>query len=90
MIVEFERTGGVSGVKLGTSVDTNDLPNDEASHLIKMINKLKPQRLEHGKPDRYVYKIKIINGESISTIPLTETPEHSELLEYLSNKAKDA
>lgn len=68
--ITFERTGGIVGNDLHLDLDLNTLPDDEAQHLMKLIDESDfyniPERTaEQFTTDEYKYTI-VVNGEQSS------------------------
>ncbi len=96
MQIDFIRTGGITGVRLTTSVDTTQLPPDQAVTLHKLIDDAGffnlPDNLAPPKPmpDRFEYRLTITSAEQTKSIvaydgavPDTLRP----LLNYLTTMA---
>ena len=67
--ITFERTGGLVGNDLHLDLDLESLSEDEAQHLMKLIDEADfyniPERTaEQFTPDEYKYKI-AVNGEQV-------------------------
>lgn len=78
MRIFFERTGGFAGVHLKTTIDTADLPPDEARKLCQMVKEVDffnlPEKTTSPspKPDRFQYKLKVQENKQQHTITVSE------------------
>jgi hypothetical protein len=95
--VHFERTGGFAGIRLATSVDTADLPADEARALEEKIQAARffeqPGQIRSAgnQPDQFLYKITVEQGGKSHTVEVGESsmPEALRpLVEHLGNLAR--
>jgi hypothetical protein len=95
--VHFERTGGFAGIRLATSVDTADLPEEEARALEEKIQAARffeqpgQMRSAGNEPDRFQYKITVEQAGKSHTVEVGETsmPEDLQpLVEHLGNLAR--
>ncbi len=64
MRIDFERTGGFAGLRLATTVDTDDLPVEEANELRQLVETahffaLPPTLKSTAGADRFVYKLTV-------------------------------
>ena len=89
--ITFERSGGATGNDLHLDLDLNTLPEDEAQHLMKLIEEadfynIPEHTAEQFAPDEFRYMI-AVNGEpmnhtvhtSDSSIPKNLLPLTKEL-----------
>ena len=78
MVIEFERTGGVAGIRLATTVDTATLSSDEAVRAQQLVDDASffalPARLTTAKPgaDRFHYRITVRSPERTHTVDVAE------------------
>ena len=96
MHIEFTRTGGFAGIRLTTSVNTQDLAAEQASTLDKLVSdagffKL-PEQLqsESSARDRFQYALTISSGQQTHSITVNDAaaPESLRpLLNYLTTLA---
>ena len=89
--ITFERTGGVVGNDLHLDLDLNSLPEDEAQHLMKLIEeadffRIPEQTAEQFTADEFKYMIAVNTDEashivhtSDSSIPKNLLPLAKEL-----------
>jgi hypothetical protein len=99
MRVRFERSGGVAGNRLATTVDSNGLPPDEARNLEGMIQavgffELPPQvKGENKGADRFQYRLTVEAGDRAHTVAFNEgampAPLES-LVTWLTKKARES
>lgn len=89
MIIEFSRTGGVTGMRLITKVNTDELPETEAEQLKGLVAKADTATQKPTKRagiDRFQYQLKFKKGRKAQVIALTDG-QHSELVQYMTEKA---
>jgi hypothetical protein len=96
MHIEFARTGGFGGIRLATTVDTQELPSEQASTIDRLVSdadffKL-PEKLLPAAPapDRLEYKVTIATTEETHSVVVSDpaTPEKLRpLLNYLTTLA---
>jgi hypothetical protein len=99
MRIQFERSGGFTGMVFEANIEINDLPEDEAQEIRQLIDSINfftlPSRLEDESPrsDQFQYKITIETKEQTHTV---ETSDHAapqemkELLQKLTILARSA
>jgi len=96
MHIEFSRSGGFAGIRLVASVDTEDLPADQASSLNQLIREAEffglPEKLapEKPAPDRFEYQLTIKASEKSHSVVVNDAaaPESLRpLLNYLTTLA---
>ena len=69
MRIHFERSGGITGMRVTTTVDTDLLPEDEAQELRDMLDAANffelPERLASPAPgaDRFQYRLTVENDD---------------------------
>jgi hypothetical protein len=93
----FKRTGGLLGREVESDIDLNQLPDDEAQELQRLILESNlfntPQNLiEPARHDEYEYTITVDAGSSHHTVQTSDStaPESLRpLLEKLSTLAKE-
>jgi hypothetical protein len=78
MQIEFERTGGVAGIRFAANVDTDTLTADEAAKLRKLVDDSNffslPARLKTPTPsaDRFQYRLTVRTPERSHTVDVGE------------------
>ncbi|MGB7623646.1 MAG: protealysin inhibitor emfourin [Terriglobia bacterium] len=78
MRIRLERSGGFAGIKLSSSVDTEELSPDEAGQVRKMVEGATffelPDSIKSARPmpDRFVYRIQIEEGGKTKTVEVDE------------------
>ncbi len=96
MHIEFVRTGGFAGIRLQTTVDTQQLPTEQASTLDRLIAesgffRLPEQLLpEKPAPDRFQYQVTIAAPDQTHSVEASDpaVPESLRpLLNYLTTLA---
>ena len=97
MKVEYVRTGGVAGIRLTATLDTETLPHAEADRLRRLVAaaRLFDQPASRPSPapetDRFQYRVTVEEGDRIKKIELDESsvPETLQpLLDYLTDCAR--
>lgn len=76
--ITFERTGGLVGNDLHLDLDLDALPDDEAQHLMKLINEADfynvPERTaEQFTPDEYKYMIAVNSDQASHTVHTSDS-----------------
>ncbi|MCC5657386.1 hypothetical protein LC608_10390 [Nostoc sp. XA010] len=78
MRISFERTGGFAGITKKTSLDTDTLPPNEASTLVRLVEVADLFRLpEHitslnPQSDRFQYKLTVEDNGKQHTVTVSE------------------
>jgi nitrogen-specific signal transduction histidine kinase len=78
MRIEFERTGGVAGMRLAASLASDTLPEPDARELTRLIEASRffdlPDRIEEANSsgDRFGYAITIDEGSRSHTVQISE------------------
>ena len=83
--ITFERSGGVVGNDLHLDLDLNTLPEDEAQHLLKLIEEadffsIPEQTAEQFTPDEFKYTIGVNAGQSSHTVHTSDSTMPKNLL----------
>ena len=83
--ITFERSGGVVGNDLHLDLDLNSLPEDEAQHLLKLIDEadffsVPEQTAEQFAPDEFRYKIEVNAGQTSHTVHTSDSTIPKNLL----------
>ncbi len=96
MHVEFVRSGGFAGIRLTASLDTEQLPAEQASNLDKLIKdadffNLPKQIMPNAPgPDRFEYRITITSDQKERSVVVNEAAAPDRLrplLDYLTTLA---
>ncbi len=96
MRVDFIRTGGFAGIRLTTSVETTQLPPDQAVTIHKLIDDSRffqlPENIAPPKPmpDSFQYRITVASAEQTHTVSVSDSacPDSLRpLIDYLSKMA---
>jgi len=96
MHIEFTRTGGFAGVRLTTTVDTRQLPAEQASILDKLISDAGffglPEKLlpDSPAPDRFEYQLTVETEQDTHSVVVSEKAAPDSLrplLSYLTTMA---
>lgn len=95
--IDFERSGGFAGITLGASVDTAQLPPEQALEIQELLDKIdlaalgeRPLRLSRGA-DRFQYDITVTRGSERYTASIGESevsPELRPLIDRLTEIAR--
>lgn len=78
MRIQFERTGGFTGIPLSLNLTESDLPEDQWQALQSAIQQadffqLPPKVTGGGQPDRFTYQITIETTTQSHTVELGES-----------------
>ena len=94
--IEFQRSGGFAGLTMGTTVDTAELPPEDASTYERLVESLERSGVGDssppGKPDRFQYELTVTRGKDRRRFQLAEqelTPEARELVSLLVERARE-
>ncbi len=96
-LIHFERTGGLTGLTLSCTVDTDSLDSSEVEQIRNLISMVDVERVsaiiasEKPQPDQFIYRITIENEDQTKVIVMyeSEVPEMLQpLIRYLTVKAK--
>jgi hypothetical protein len=86
MKIQFERSGGFSGIPIVAAIDSQSLPTDEAQHLRKLVQEanffdLPPHLPASGRAgvDQFQFKITIEDGERTHTVETTDSAAAADL-----------
>jgi emfourin len=97
MQIEFERSGGVAGIRLATTVDTDRLPASDAARVRQLLDDAGffslPAHLAATTPgaDRFQYHITVRTAERSHTVDIAEgaaPPALRPLLDWLVGAAR--
>ena len=97
MRITFSRSGGVTGVRLRTAVNEDDLSAPHAAKLRRLVNAADcfqlPKQLaaDPKQPDRFQYELTLEDGERRHTIAIDEeaaTPALLKLFGWLTDVAR--
>jgi hypothetical protein len=97
MRIEFERTGGVAGMRVSATIDTDSLSEDQTKKLVELVeasdffNVAVPSQRSAGGTDRFQYTISISAEGRERTIGVGEasSPESLRpLLQQLTTLAR--
>jgi hypothetical protein len=77
MRIQFERTGGFTGMRLAIDVTESDLPEDEWQMLQAALQQaeffqLPPKVTGSGQPDRFTYQVTVETATRSHTVELGE------------------
>ncbi len=94
MKIRFRSTGGFAGLNLGCDLDTEILPESEATLLIRLVHNAKLKKTSTKKSDRgrdlVNYEITIKEAKATTTATfddLSVPPEAEALLDFLRERA---
>jgi hypothetical protein len=96
MRIIFERSGGIMGLKSSLTIDLDDLPNDQAETLRRLLDEanffaLAENPPAHPGPDAFQYTLTVETGTVRHTVYTSDTaapPELRPLLQELSQQAR--
>jgi hypothetical protein len=95
--ISIERTGGFAGVTITTTVDTADLPPDEAQKLRQMVDEADffnlPGKItsRSPQPDRFQYELKVEENRRQHAVTVSEEimpPKLKPLVKWLMDAAR--
>jgi len=95
--VEFWRTGGVAGIRLTSTLDTEKLPPQEADRLRRLISTAcffdQPSSLKSSTSgaDRFQYQVTVEEGDRIKKVEIDEScipRTFQPLIDYLLNSCR--
>lgn len=98
MDINFERSGGVAGIRLICVIDIQQLPHEESAKARAMIDSARflelPEKLAATRSgnDRFQYKITVRTKERHHTVSIDEAaapPSLRPLLDWLTVKARE-
>jgi hypothetical protein len=91
----FERTGGFAGIRLEADIEVNDLPEDEKSELLELLDDMDfdelLEELSSATPDGFVYSITVISNKKEYKVLTDESSMPNDmqpLIETLESMAK--
>ena len=96
MRIDFSRTGGFAGMRLTTTVDSTQLPTEQASTLDKLISDsgffTLPETILPAKPapDRFEYRLTIAAAQQTHSVVVSDAAAPDSLrplLNYLTTLA---
>ena len=98
MRISFERTGGFAGISRTTTVDTANLPTDEANQLPQLLEAANFYNLPANitappstQPDRFQYTLSVEDKDRSHTVTVSEAALPGTLrplIEWLNNTAR--
>jgi hypothetical protein len=98
MHINFERSGGVAGMRLTCVIDIQQLPHEESAKVRTMINSARflelPKKLAATRSgnDRFHYKITVRTKERHHTVDVDESaapPALRPFIDWLTVKARE-
>ncbi len=96
MHIDFTRSGGFAGMRLSCSLDTDQLPTDQASELNTLIGNASffdlPEKIlpDKPQPDRFEYRLNVDAGDKSHSIMVSDAAAPDSLrplLNYLTTLA---
>jgi hypothetical protein len=78
MRIRLERSGGFAGIKLSTSVDTEELGAEQAGKIRNMVEGAAffglPETIKSARPmpDRFIYRIQVEEGSRAKVVEVDE------------------
>ena len=91
----FERTGGFMGRKVSTTIDLNDLPDEQAELLSELLDEadffeLPPDLTRPAMPDTFTYNITVSSEERQHSVRCSDTSAPDDLRPLLEELSKQA
>jgi len=77
--IDFERTGGFTGMRLSATIDSESLDDDQINALLDQLESANffdlPPKLDDqsGGPDRFCYRLSVHTDEQENTVEISET-----------------
>lgn len=99
MKIDFTRTGGVGGIRLTTTVDTEALPSDEGEAFKKLVAAAalfdQPEKLKSAGPavDRFQYQLTAEEGARKKKVEMDESAVPGSvqpLIDFLIERTRSA
>jgi hypothetical protein len=97
IIIDFERSGGVTGMILHVSIDSHSLSRDEQEELDRLLTEagipeiIKEIPFREPSPDQFTYRLTIQQGEKQHFFQLDEKqipPSVQPLMRFLTQKSR--
>lgn len=96
MRIEFERSGGVAGMRLSLSIDTDTLPEEEADAIEDLVDRsdffaLSEQTEAVSTPDAFTYRVTVEaegRRHTVTTTDIGAPASLTPLLERLESRAR--
>ena len=93
--IKFERTGGFAGIRFAADLELDELPKDQAQHILELLDDLDftnlPEEMLGSQQvaDGFVYSITVISEKQEYTVTTTDTaaPDKMEPLLNLLTQA---
>ena len=91
--IDFQRSGGFTGLTMRTEVDTSELRPEDAAVFERLVESLEGVGASPpaGKPDRFQYELTVTRGKKSRRFQLAEqdlTPQARELVSLLVERAR--
>ena len=91
----FERTGGFMGRKVNVTIETDDLPDDQAELLNDLVNdagffELPADLTKLNMPDSFTYNITISSEERQHSVRVSDTTAPDDLRPLLDELSRQA
>jgi len=96
--IKFERTGGFAGMRIATDLKLDDLPDEQAKTISKLLDDLDFEELpeqmmnDSNMPDQFTYTITVETKKGEHTVITGDTSaseKMQELLELLNRLARN-
>lgn len=87
--IKYERTGGFAGLKLSTSFDLDDLPDEQEKQVFELLDEVDffdlPARLLPPRPgsDQFTHKIEVESKKGKHTVLTTDSAAPEKLRELI-------
>lgn len=95
--INFERTGGFTGIRLAADIELNELPEDQKHEILELLDDMDFDELSEKTsgatpmPDGFVYSVSVISKEHEYQVTVGESAisnEMQQLIEILEDIAK--
>lgn len=95
MKIDFQLTGGFTGLKRAVEINTDELPREKADYLLMMVERAKffdiPESALQHIPDDEICSITIDTDERSRTLNITGSVAEiklKRLIDYLTNRSR--
>ena len=87
--IKFERTGGFAGMRIATDLKLDDLPDEQAKTISKLLDDLDFEELpeqmmnDSNRPDQFTYTITVETNKGEHTVITGDTSASEKMQELL-------
>jgi hypothetical protein len=95
--IKFERTGGFANIRFAADIELDEMPHDQAEHILELLDELDFDKLPEQIPgnqqlrDGFLYSITVVTDkreQTVTTTDMAAPPKMEPLLEILMQIAK--